>query len=105
MSEIASQVLHDSTHRKPALDDFELPVLPFDALRDQTSEKSSIKSHADVPQAAVYTPSKKQINKARLQFITLCWTIFLAGWNDGSTGPLLPRIQEAYKVCFVEDLT
>ena len=35
---------------------------------------------------------------ARIQFITLCWTLFLGGWNDGSTGPLLPRIQEVYHV-------
>ncbi|PPQ65344.1 hypothetical protein CVT26_000057 [Gymnopilus dilepis] len=37
---------------------------------------------------------------ARIQFLSLCWTLFLAGWNDGSTGPLLPRIQEVYHVGF-----
>ena len=38
---------------------------------------------------------------ARIQFLSLCWTLFLAGWNDGSTGPLLPRIQEVYHVILV----
>ncbi|EJF59568.1 MFS general substrate transporter [Dichomitus squalens] len=38
--------------------------------------------------------------KARIQFATLCWSLFLAGWNDGTTGPLLPRIQTVYHVNF-----
>ncbi|KAI5115484.1 hypothetical protein M0805_009450 [Coniferiporia weirii] len=33
-----------------------------------------------------------------VQFITLCWCFILEGWNDGSTGPLLPRIQEFYGI-------
>ncbi|KJA21447.1 hypothetical protein HYPSUDRAFT_67788 [Hypholoma sublateritium FD-334 SS-4] len=37
---------------------------------------------------------------ARIQFATLLWTLMLAGWNDGTTGPLLPRIQEVYHVGF-----
>jgi fucose permease len=35
---------------------------------------------------------------SRLQFLTLCWTLFLLGWNDSSTGPLIPRIREVYGV-------
>lgn len=35
---------------------------------------------------------------ARLQFATVCWSIFTIGWNDGATGPLLPRMQEQYHV-------
>jgi hypothetical protein len=26
----------------------------------------------------------------------MCWALFLAGWNDGSFGPLLPRVQQNY---------
>jgi len=40
----------------------------------------------------------EQKNRARVQFLALCWTLFLAGWNDGTTGPLLPRIQLVYEV-------
>ena len=36
--------------------------------------------------------------KRRIQFATLCWCFVLEGWNDGSTGPLLPRIQDTYHV-------
>ena len=36
--------------------------------------------------------------RAWLQFAACSWTLFMAGWNDGSTGPLLPRIQEVYHV-------
>lgn len=38
--------------------------------------------------------------KAYAHFLTLCFTLFLAGWNDGTTGPLLLRIQEYYHVRF-----
>ncbi|KAJ6593097.1 major facilitator superfamily domain-containing protein [Mycena capillaripes] len=34
----------------------------------------------------------------RTQLVTLCWTLFLAGWNDGSLGPLIPRIQQVYNI-------
>ena len=53
----------------------------------------------EVPTKAVsaVTPASRRL--ARIQFATLCWTLFLAGWNDGTTGPLLPRIQRVYHVC------
>ena len=42
--------------------------------------------------------SKRPTLRARIQFFSLCWTLFLAGWSDASTGPLLPRIQRTYHV-------
>ncbi|KAH7913474.1 major facilitator superfamily domain-containing protein [Hygrophoropsis aurantiaca] len=45
--------------------------------------------------------AKKHTRKAHLQFGSLLWCFFLIGWNDGSLGPLLPRIQEVYKIGFV----
>ena len=36
--------------------------------------------------------------KLQIHFATMCSSLFLAGWNDGTTGPLLPRIQEVYHV-------
>ncbi|KAI0074463.1 MFS general substrate transporter [Panus rudis PR-1116 ss-1] len=35
-----------------------------------------------------------------IQYAVLCFSLFMAGWNDGTTGPLLPRIQEVYHVNF-----
>ncbi|KAK2462133.1 hypothetical protein APHAL10511_005831 [Amanita phalloides] len=45
--------------------------------------------------------TKKQITKEYINFIALCWTMFLVGWNDASTGPLLLRIQAAYRVNYL----
>jgi hypothetical protein len=42
--------------------------------------------------------TKKQRITENIQFAALCWCFFLVGWNDGSTGPLLPRIQDFYHV-------
>ncbi|TFK82924.1 MFS general substrate transporter [Polyporus arcularius HHB13444] len=33
-----------------------------------------------------------------IQFAALCLAIYVAGWNDGTLGPLLPRLQEVYHV-------
>ncbi|KAF8191791.1 MFS general substrate transporter [Pholiota molesta] len=48
------------------------------------------------------TPSltRQQRNIALIQYVTLLWPMIVAGWNDGTTGPLLPRIQEVYHVNF-----
>src|ERR1700722_9512263 len=35
---------------------------------------------------------------ANIHFFALCWSLFLIGWNDGSLGPLIPRIQKYYDV-------
>ncbi|KAF9820179.1 hypothetical protein IEO21_01612 [Rhodonia placenta] len=37
---------------------------------------------------------------SRLHFAALCYSYLLEGWNDGSLGPLLPRIQRQYKIGF-----
>ncbi|ETW78487.1 hypothetical protein HETIRDRAFT_460335 [Heterobasidion irregulare TC 32-1] len=45
------------------------------------------------------SPNAKGVRTiAYVQFAALCWTLFLAGWNDGSTGPLLPRFRSVYNV-------
>ncbi|KAG2124448.1 MFS general substrate transporter [Suillus clintonianus] len=44
--------------------------------------------------------TKGQRLRARVQFATACGSMYLAGWNDGSTGPLLPRIQSVYGLNF-----
>ena len=56
-----------------------------------TKSVVSLKSEASVPR-------QKVVRLARIQFLTLCWTLFHIGWNDGSTGPLIPRIREHYNV-------
>lgn len=42
--------------------------------------------------AAVYR------KKSLVHFLALCGCMFVNGWNDATTGPMLPRIQEKYNV-------
>ena len=63
---------------------------------DATDEiKRTVSSNSIVPSTST---SKIQKIKGRIQFAVLCWSLFQLGWNDGCTGPLLPRIQEEYHV-------
>jgi hypothetical protein len=54
-------------------------------------------------QLEVKIPTRKEALTARAQFLALCWSLFLIGWTDGSTGPLLLRIQEFYDVSLCLD--
>lgn len=53
----------------------------------------------------VPVPPKSNVyrTRARIQFASVCFSLFLLGWNDGSTGPLLPRIQQVYHVRVPQD--
>ena len=63
---------------------------------DTTDEiKGTASSNLNVPSSPLL---KTQKIRGRIQFAVLCWSLFLLGWNDGCTGPLLPRIQEVYHV-------
>lgn len=59
----------------------------------------------DIARPLVVTPVPsstapvRQKKSALIQFLAICWSIYVVGWHDGSNGPLLPRIQEDYKVC------
>ena len=46
----------------------------------------------------VKIPTRKEARTGRVQFLALCWSLFLMGWISGSTGPLLPSIQKSYDV-------
>ncbi|KAF8162489.1 major facilitator superfamily domain-containing protein [Mycena galopus ATCC 62051] len=56
---------------------------------------------AELPPVASYQPSERQILLGRVQTAAMCWTVFLAGWNDGTLGPLLPRIQHVYHLGYL----
>lgn len=44
-------------------------------------------------------PNNRIARRKRLHhFIALCVCFALEGWNDGSTGPILPRLQSTYHV-------
>jgi len=46
------------------------------------------------------TDRSTSIFRERVQYSALCVYMFLSGWNDGTTGPLLTRIQAVYDVIF-----
>lgn len=64
------------------------------------SYAASVNYTAENSAAPVPTPAQRAAfrRNARLQFFALCYSFFLEGWNDGSTGPLLPRIERNYHV-------
>lgn len=47
------------------------------------------------PSAALPKPQKI---RGWIQLAALCWSLFLIGWSDACTGPLLPRMREVYHV-------
>ncbi|KAG9317097.1 hypothetical protein JVU11DRAFT_1284 [Chiua virens] len=49
-------------------------------------------------QPILETKPKTLKSREYIQFLTLCWFLYLEGWNDGTNGPLLPRIQRVYGV-------
>ncbi|KAF5322629.1 hypothetical protein D9619_002070 [Psilocybe cf. subviscida] len=64
---------------------------------DSTSKFHDGDNHA----SSRLTPlTSKQKAVSFMQFCSLCWALFLLGWIDGSTGPLLLRIQKVYDVGF-----
>ncbi|KAH9003402.1 MFS general substrate transporter [Lactarius hatsudake] len=81
-------LLHHTTHKT---EDIEL------SARTPSQER---KESAPDGQVAVSEPSNSAGPRAKIQFLSLCWTLFLIGWSDSSTGPLLPRIQSVYDVGF-----
>ena len=63
----------------------------------------SVRFEEETGSTAELSPAQKAENRRRsyVNFATLCLCIFFEGWNDGTTGPLLPRIQEYYNVSYI----
>jgi hypothetical protein len=72
------------------------PVTPVEIQNDD-SEKITCSQPQVRP--------KTQKTREQIQLAALCWFIYLEGWNDGSNGPLIPRIQHVYEVYFLVLLT
>ncbi|GLB45221.1 putative related to tetracycline resistance proteins [Lyophyllum shimeji] len=83
---IELQVPRD-TSRKQVTEDYVGPIAPIANGRDTDNAERPVQT-------------KKQALDAKIQFTACCVSLFLAGWNDGTLGPLLPRIQSVYHVGF-----
>lgn len=71
---------------------------PSSDLESLPTLKAIQASKEDITSASDESLSPAIIWKRRIQYAAMCWCFVLEGWNDGSTGPLLPRIQETYHV-------
>ncbi|KAI0828623.1 MFS general substrate transporter [Trametes gibbosa] len=65
-------------------------------IKDFGSSVGAVNAPELENQPGVLTPAMRR--KATMQFVALCCSMFVAGWNDGTLGPLLPRLQEEYHV-------
>ncbi|KAJ7065045.1 MFS general substrate transporter [Mycena amicta] len=68
---------------------------PLPELTAHTTPLQTIQSHRE----SIHR-TKEHVFRERVQLFALYWCLFIAGWNDGSTGPLIPRIQQVYHVGF-----
>ncbi|KAK7681380.1 hypothetical protein QCA50_015472 [Cerrena zonata] len=70
-----------------------LPRTVASSIRMEDGSNTAVPVHPPSP-----TPQQRW--KGRLHFFAVCFCFFLEGWNDSSTGPLLPTIQRSYNVGF-----
>ncbi|KZV76126.1 MFS general substrate transporter [Peniophora sp. CONT] len=94
--------------RQEPVETYELPTLPPDAVarsrqseppvNEATSRPSSASSRVLRGAQSRETPTRTpaQYRAAGWHLFAFCYVLFLTGWNDGSTGPLLPKIQAFY---------
>ncbi|KAF6765354.1 major facilitator superfamily domain-containing protein [Ephemerocybe angulata] len=76
------------------------------ASLDSEEHKRSVTADVKVeeettPSSGARTPNgrtRKQLIASNIQFGALCFCMIVVGWNDGSTGPLIPRIRKVYDV-------
>ncbi|KAJ7583269.1 major facilitator superfamily domain-containing protein [Mycena floridula] len=65
---------------------------------DEKDLSSSVAVSQATPSSSALVQNNRQITVERIHAMTLYWSILVTGWNDGTTGPLLPRLQLVYNV-------
>ncbi|KZP08220.1 MFS general substrate transporter [Athelia psychrophila] len=91
--------LHHAAGSGSATEELEMTPVPLKPVDSRSTHRSTPPLSRDLSQTSVQTvQTKAQKRWTNVQFASLCFSLFLAGWNDGTTGPLLPRIQEVYHV-------
>lgn len=74
------------------------PHLTTDGTSTPHTPEGEQRAGANKHAIPAVTPAMRR--REKIVMAAMCWALFLAGWNDGSVGPLLPRIQENYHVRF-----
>ncbi|EJU06129.1 MFS general substrate transporter [Dacryopinax primogenitus] len=92
-----SQTARVTAHDLPVLGngtDIELTSVNSKApIEDAVSETPAESIHAPEP----ISPSQKRLF---LYVLACCWSVVVMGWNDGSTGPLILRMEAFWNVGF-----
>lgn len=86
------QSLETSNHtgtRQKDIPDIRLEELAVGLSEGETRTLTNISDRVHV----------NQKRNSLIQFLSLCYCLGMVGWNDGTAGPLLPTLQEYYKVC------
>ena len=77
--------------------------LPQESVPNELQAEANIKEEPTLIEKiplpdATLTRCRSQRRKGLVQFFAACFSLFVVGWGDGSSGPLLPRIQAEYDV-------
>ncbi|CAA7269998.1 unnamed protein product [Cyclocybe aegerita] len=64
-------------------------------------QKLVTSSPQDVDPRSPAPRTPRQLRVSRISYTSLCFILFLGGWNDGATGTLLPRIREVYEDSYI----
>ena len=88
---------HDSDNRRSFEKSNEIELAQLGTTGDAGGSNSGA-SRVDLTLPAPEDAPKISKWTEYIQFATLTFALFLEGWNDGTTGPLLPRIQSNYHV-------
>ncbi|KAJ6487637.1 MFS general substrate transporter [Mycena sanguinolenta] len=75
------------------------PSLP--ATPDESVKSLSLNVQRDEDHESQGAASGSPVIRARLHLCAVYFSMFLSGWNDGSNGPLIPRMQKVYHVGFL----
>ncbi|KAM5543017.1 hypothetical protein V8D89_003401 [Ganoderma adspersum] len=69
-------------------------------LNQPVQSEVTLAPPAQEPGTPVTTRSQEMRRQANIMYASMLYTMLLSGWNDGTTGPLLPRIQLVYHISF-----
>ncbi|PIL23351.1 MFS general substrate transporter [Ganoderma sinense ZZ0214-1] len=75
------------------------PITPLESPKEIMAIEEAVPALAQ-QETDTQPVTKAMRHRAWIQFATLCWSIFVVGWNDGTTGPLVQRLQEVYHVSY-----
>ncbi|KAF8911914.1 major facilitator superfamily domain-containing protein [Mucidula mucida] len=75
-------------------------VIELDTISRKSVNITEEELREDVESRIENPPSGHRI-RSIAQFAACCWLKMLSGWNDGTSGPLIPRLQEVYQINFI----